>query len=134
MSSAPDHTDTDSSMMFIAAKPATARHLISQRSVARLVGFGALGLERMSAVADVFQRRDQRAGRKLVLAPVDREAPVGEIQSRFDDTRNLLQAAFDLSNAAGAADALDRKIDMRSAVAMLHEQTKDRASAPRHSS
>ena len=32
MSAAPDHTETDSSMMFIAAKPATARHLISQRA------------------------------------------------------------------------------------------------------
>ena len=30
--SLPDHTDTDSSMMFIAAKPATARHFISQRA------------------------------------------------------------------------------------------------------
>ena len=28
----PDHTDTDSSMMFMAAKPATARHFISQRA------------------------------------------------------------------------------------------------------
>ena len=110
--------------MFIAAKPATARHLISQRGVARLVGLGALGLKGMSAVSDVFQRRDQRAGRKLVLAPVDRQAPVGEIQSRFDDTRNLLQAPFDLSNAAGTADPLDRKIDMRGAVAMLHERRK----------
>ena len=42
MSSAPDQTETDSSMMFIAAKPATARQLISQRRVPRFVGFGAL--------------------------------------------------------------------------------------------
>ena len=102
--------------------------------MARLVGFGALGLEGVGAIADVFQRRDQRAGRKLVLAPVDREAPVGEIQSRFDDTRNLLQASFDLSNAAGTADAFDRKIDMRGAVAMLHEGRKIERLAPRHSS
>ena len=64
------------------------------------------------------------AGRKLVLAPVDREPPVGEIEPRFDDARKPLQAAFDLADAAGAADALDRKIDMRSAVAMLHERRK----------
>ena len=28
----PDHTDTDSSMMFMAAKPATARQVSSQRA------------------------------------------------------------------------------------------------------
>jgi len=32
MSIAPDQTDTESSMMFIAAKPATARHLMRKRA------------------------------------------------------------------------------------------------------
>ena len=58
----PDHTETDSSMMFMAAKPATARHFMSQRAWLRLVGLGALRLERMGAIADPLERADHLAG------------------------------------------------------------------------
>ena len=79
----------------------------------------------MRAVADVRERADHLAGLELIVAPVDREAPVGEIQPRIDDAGNLLEAAFDLADAAGAADALDRKIDMRDAgLVMAHEDRK----------
>ena len=71
----PDHTDTDSSMMFMAAKPATARHLISQRACLRLIRFGALGLERMRPVADpLAARRSPRRHRARRRANRRRDA------------------------------------------------------------
>ena len=126
----PDHTDTDSSMMFIAAKPATARHLRQPARVARFLGLGAFRLERMRAIADVLQRRDHVAGRELVLAPVDREPPVGEVEPRVDDAGQLLQAAFDLADAGRAVDALDREVHVRACRRGAARRSKDRASRP----
>ena len=90
--------------------------------MARFLGFGALGFERVGAIADLLQRRDHLVGADLVLAPVDREPPVGEIEPRLDDAGKLLQAAFDLADAGRAADAFDREVHMRGAVMALHEQ------------
>ena len=88
----------------------------------------------MGAIADVFQGRDHVAGGELVLAPVDRQPPVGEIEPRIDDAGDLLQPAFDLADAGRAADALDREVHVRGAVVTLHEDRKIERLAPRHSS
>ena len=50
----PDQTDTESSMMFIAAKPATARHLVSQLAWRASSVSARSGCERMRAIADIF--------------------------------------------------------------------------------
>ena len=113
----PDQTETDSSMMFIAAKPATARHLHQPARLARLVGLGALGLERMRRDSRCARaRRSPRPASSSLVAPVDREPAVGEVEPRVDDAGQLLQAVLDLADAAGAADALDREVHVRSAV------------------
>ena len=65
-----------------------------------LVGFGALGRERMGAIADAFERLDDAGGVDLVVAP--------EVEPCIDHARKLAQSILDLANAAGAADALDR--------------------------
>ena len=73
-----------------------------------LVGFGALGRERMGAIADAFERLDDAGGVDLVVAPVNGEAPLGEVEPCIDHARKLAQSILDLADAAGAADALDR--------------------------
>jgi hypothetical protein len=68
MSVLPDQTDTDSSMMFMPAKPATARHFTSQRMFLRSCVSAPLGLERMRPIADVSQRAITSAARAACRA------------------------------------------------------------------
>src|SRR5262245_64349100 len=78
----------------------------------------------MSAVADALERADHIARLERAVLPVDGEAAVGEIEARFHDAGNSLQAAFDLADAAGTADALDGEVEMRQATVALHERRK----------
>ena len=68
--------------------------------LARLVGLGALRLERMAAIADVSSAVDDVARLERLLAPVDRQPAVGEVEPRLDDAGKLLQPALDLADAA----------------------------------
>ena len=92
--------------------------------MAGLVGLRALRLEWMGAVADPFKRKDHIAGLERAVAPVDRQAAVGEVEARIHNPGNALQSAFDLADAAGAADPLDCKIEVRQAGIAPHEDRK----------
>ena len=121
----PAQIETDSNMTFIAAKPATARHLSSQLGLRAVVGFDAFGRERMGVIADRFDRLDDPRGVDLVVAPIDGEPALGEVEPGIDHARQFGQAAFDLADAPGAGDAVHRKRHMRRAGSTrLNEQRK----------
>ena len=111
----PAQTETDSSITFIAAKPATARHFSSHLACGALVGFGALRRERVGVIADVLDGGDDPRGVDLVVAPVDGEPALGEIEPRVDDAGQPGQPTLDLADAAGAGDAFDRERHVRGA-------------------
>ena len=61
----------------------------------------------------------------LVVAPIDGEPALGEIDPRVDDPRQFVQAVLDLADAAGAGDAFDGQRHMRRAgISGLDEQRK----------
>ena len=125
----PDQTETDSSMTFIAAKPATARHLISHRACAPR-RFRRAPARTDARVADPLHGLDHRRRVELVFAPIDGETPRCEIQPGIDDAGKLLQPALDLADAAGAADAFHRQRHMGGAgVAWLTNIDRSEASA-----
>ena len=112
-------------MTFIAAKPATARHLSSHLACAAVVGFDAFGRERMGVIADRFDRLDDPRRVDLVVAPIDGQPALGEVEPSVDHARQFGQAAFDLADTSGAGDAVDGKRHMRCAgTARLNEQRK----------
>ena len=89
--------------------------------MAGFVSLGTLRLERMDAVADPCERDDYIRGLQRTIAPLDSQAVIGEVEAGIDDPRNALQSAFDLADAAGAADPLDREIEMRQTGVTRHE-------------
>src|SRR6516164_6487423 len=105
----PAQTDTDSSMTFIAAKPATARHFISHLACALSSASARCGANGWGVITDRFDRRDDLGGVGLVVAPIDREPALREIDPRVDDAGHLVQAILDFSDAAGAVHAFDRQ-------------------------
>ena len=121
----PAHTETDSSITFIAAKPATARHFSSHLGLRALVGVDALGREGMRVIANALDRFDDACRVDLIVAPIDGKAALGEVEPRIDDPGQFGQPALDLADAAGASDAFNRQRHMRGAgISRLDEQRK----------
>ena len=80
--SAPDQTETESSMMLLAAKPATAR---ARRSSEKASSFAsALDVEKMRLVAETEQGLHDRR-RPLAVAPADRDALGRQVHARVLD-------------------------------------------------
>ena len=80
-----------------------------------VVRFDAFRRERMGLIADAFDRLDDAGGVDLIVAPIDGEPALGEVDPRVDDARQFGQAVLDLADAAGAADAFDGKRHVRGA-------------------
>ena len=112
----PDQTETDSSMMFIAAKPATARQRSRNFDCCRLAVFARLHLERIGAIAHLFQRADGFARIEAGSVPGQRQPLVGEIQARVADAVERFQRFLDLADAAAAMDAVDHHVHAGGAV------------------
>jgi hypothetical protein len=88
-----------------------------------LIGVGAFRRERMRLITDRLDRRDDLRRVDLVVAPIDGEPALGEIDPRLDDAGQCVQAVLDFSDAARARNAFDRERHMRCAgVARLDEQ------------
>ena len=128
----PDHTETDSSMMFIAAKPATARQVSSQRAwrassrfgtrPARTDGRGSRSgrARRITSPASSAPSRQPPARRRLVKLSRASAIP-GNCRRPFSILR--MQPA--------QPDALDRKVHMRRAVGVTldaHRPTRSQGS------
>src|SRR5262249_17263324 len=88
-------------------------------SVACLFDLGALGAERMGAVADARELGEHAASVEITLAPVDREPAVGEVETRVENTAQRLEAAPDAPGATPARHPFYGEIDVGSAVAAL---------------
>ena len=109
----PDQTGTDSIITFMAAKAATPRQRSRKRDCSVSTRFRADRLERIGLVAELGEPVDEAGRVERALLPFQRHAAVGQIDARQRDVGDRRQSALDLGHAAGAADALDRKIDMR---------------------
>ncbi len=112
----PDQTDTDSSMMFIAAKPATERATHQPARLRCLVRFGGLCPERMTAIPQSIEEREDVPEPWGGAIPNDRQAAVGEVEPRSRDARQFLKGGFNARNARAARHAIDRKLDFSAAV------------------
>ena len=90
----PDHTDTDSSMMFMAAKPATARQRSRRRASAASSLLGAHRLERMARDSRCRPARAMTCGRIEARrrARSTCEPAIGEVQPRIGRRPAALRA------------------------------------------
>ena len=84
----------------------------------RFVLFAVPLAERMGAIAHAGERFDRLRGIEARIGPGNRQAPIGEIQSRIIDPAQLLQRFLDPPDTAAAIDALDRKLHAGRAIAV----------------
>ena len=103
---APDQTETDSSMMLAAAKPATPTRL-SKAWSARFRRFCALPGEFGGLEADAVERLDKVDAGDAGRAMHGGDAPGGQVGACRDDAGNGCERQLDLAHAAAAMHAFD---------------------------
>ena len=106
----PDHTATDSSITFMAANAATPRQRSSMRASRFLRAGGPARVIRIGAVAEFRQAVDEGGRIDLAVAPLHRDAAVGEIHPRPGDVGHGGEAGLDGAHAAAAVDPVNRKL------------------------